>query len=246
MNNKTENNKQGVAITRKTEKLTVAVYLITDFFDSRESLKWELRAKALSFLSFVGPLFYENKNGGEVTKNNSEMLVQEILALLNLARNVFLVSPMNFSILKEEYQLLSAAMFREMMRQRNGNDFEFPEKFFAGSGEARSFMASEMKDKNEYRTESIKDINFKYGGITQNVPIEHGENIVGYKKDIRRETILKMLRAKGEITVKDISYLMSGVSEKTLQRELLAMVDEGILAKEGERRWSKYLLKERI
>ena len=228
---------------RKTEKLTTAVYLLTDFFDNRESLKWELRTKSLSFLSFIESVFHKDTTGSGIIQNSAGTLIEEILILLDLAKSVFLVSPMNFSILKEEYQLLSGTVLAEIRRRGDFNNFEFPEKFFASSRATGSRAGPETKDGNLYAVESIKDTSVEHAIKLSNEHTVYGENVSRYKKDIRRETIVKMLRAKGEITVKDISYLMSGVSEKTLQRELLAMVGEGILAKEGERRWSRYLLK---
>ncbi len=243
MENKIIKNNKLLTITRKSEKLTTAVYLITDFFDSRESLRWELRARALSFLSFTDALFHKGKDEREITKDTPRALIEEILLFLGLARNVSLVSSMNFSILKEEYQILLSIILAEMRQRMDLNDFEFPERFFAASQESRPRMESDAKDKPLHIEESIKDTDIGHARLSQDYITAYGENVARYKKDIRRETIVKMLRAKGEITVKDISYLMSGVSEKTIQRELIAMVDEGILAKEGERRWSKYLLK---
>lgn len=63
----------------------------------------------------------------------------------------------------------------------------------------------------------------------------------GHIKD-RRETILSVIGDKGRASIKDISTLIRGVSEKTIQRELLALVKEGKVAKQGERRWSTYQL----
>ena len=62
------------------------------------------------------------------------------------------------------------------------------------------------------------------------------------KKDARRDAILGVIRKKGKVTIKDVSLTMQEVSEKTIQRELLSLVEEGVLAKEGERRWSRYSL----
>lgn len=58
----------------------------------------------------------------------------------------------------------------------------------------------------------------------------------------RRTRILTILEAKGEATIKDISDIISDVSEKTVQRELNAMIDEGKVQRQGERRWSRYIL----
>ncbi len=59
-------------------------------------------------------------------------------------------------------------------------------------------------------------------------------------QDDRRERIKTILEAKGEATIKDISSIITDVSEKTIQRELNAMIDESIVKRQGERRWSKY------
>jgi hypothetical protein len=58
----------------------------------------------------------------------------------------------------------------------------------------------------------------------------------------RRERIKTILEAKGEASIKDISDIVSDVSEKTIQRELNAMIEDSIVKRHGERRWSKYAL----
>lgn len=56
----------------------------------------------------------------------------------------------------------------------------------------------------------------------------------------RRERIKTILEAKKEATIKDISEIITDVSEKTIQRELNAMIEENIVKRQGERRWSRY------
>jgi hypothetical protein len=56
----------------------------------------------------------------------------------------------------------------------------------------------------------------------------------------RKSDILSLFSTHDRISIKDATSAVSGVSEKTLQRELLAMVADGTLIKEGERRWSTY------
>ena len=56
----------------------------------------------------------------------------------------------------------------------------------------------------------------------------------------RRTRIFTILEAKGDATIKDISEIISDVSEKTIQRELNAMIEEGKVERQGERRWSRY------
>ena len=59
-------------------------------------------------------------------------------------------------------------------------------------------------------------------------------------KNTRRDIILHTIAEKKNCSIKDISVKLQSVSEKTIQRELSSMVEEGILFKEGDRRWSTY------
>lgn len=56
----------------------------------------------------------------------------------------------------------------------------------------------------------------------------------------RRSRIKTVLEAKGDATIKDISEIITDVSEKTIQRDLNAMIDTGDVQRQGERRWSRY------
>ena len=58
----------------------------------------------------------------------------------------------------------------------------------------------------------------------------------------RRDAILSVIKDKGRASIKDISTHIRTVSEKTIQRELLALITLGIVSKQGERRWSTYSL----
>jgi DNA-binding transcriptional ArsR family regulator len=56
----------------------------------------------------------------------------------------------------------------------------------------------------------------------------------------RAERIKTVLEAKPQATVKDISEIITDVSEKTIQRELNSLIEKGQVVREGERRWSRY------
>jgi hypothetical protein len=58
----------------------------------------------------------------------------------------------------------------------------------------------------------------------------------------RRERVMNVLKDKGEATIKDITEVISDCSEKTIQRELISLIRDNIVHREGERRWSKYKL----
>ncbi|MBI1998720.1 MAG: DeoR family transcriptional regulator [Parcubacteria group bacterium] len=240
-------NKQHWIIFRKSEKLATAVYLLTDFFDDKESLKWRLREESISFLSFVSSFVHNPP--ARISPSGIEARLNGVLSFLELGRNTRLISPMNFSILREEYRSIAGALYREIESKEGSSDFEFPERFF--SDEPARHEASDgrkpergmiLKDKDVFDTEAVKDTAKNHGFTSKISDFYLGSSDV-YKKEFRRESILKILRTKGEITIKDIAYLVRGVSEKTIQRELISLINEGIVRREGKRRWSRYMLK---
>lgn len=56
----------------------------------------------------------------------------------------------------------------------------------------------------------------------------------------RRARIFSVIESRGEVTIKDISAVVSDVSEKTIQRELNAMIEDNMIRRIGEKRWSRY------
>ena len=96
-------------------------------------------------------------------------------------------------------------------------------------------MLNEPKDGKDKKTVSYGSSFIKDKSVSKNLLTEG-------KQSERELIIIKEIRKKGAVTVKDISVLIKGVSEKTIQRELVSLVDKGVLKREGERRWSRYLI----
>ncbi|NDB61525.1 hypothetical protein EB001_24255, partial [bacterium] len=58
----------------------------------------------------------------------------------------------------------------------------------------------------------------------------------------RKDSILAILRTNSNLTIKDFAKVIKDCSEKTIQRELIALVKSGVVKRVGERRWSTYSL----
>lgn len=65
---------------------------------------------------------------------------------------------------------------------------------------------------------------------------------IGEDKKERRDAIMRTIRSKGHVTIKDIAEHITGVSEKTIQRDLQELIQHGVLIREGEKRWAVYKL----
>ena len=56
----------------------------------------------------------------------------------------------------------------------------------------------------------------------------------------RAGLILEFVRKHKSVSIKDIAKVIKGFSEKTIQRELASLIQQGLVQKKGERRWSLY------
>ncbi len=56
----------------------------------------------------------------------------------------------------------------------------------------------------------------------------------------RRVEILTYIRNNGRVTMRDIAESVTGVSEKSIQRTLLDLMESGDIRRIGDRRWSHY------
>jgi DeoR/GlpR family transcriptional regulator of sugar metabolism len=52
--------------------------------------------------------------------------------------------------------------------------------------------------------------------------------------------VLEFIKGHNNISIKDIALNINGCSEKTIQRELINLINDGKIKKTGERRWSRY------
>lgn len=63
------------------------------------------------------------------------------------------------------------------------------------------------------------------------------------RKSGRREQILALFVKGVDVSIKDIAARIKGCSEKTIQRELNALLYDNLIERIGEKRWSRYVLR---
>ena len=144
-------------------------------------------------------------------------IIRETLSLFSMAKTAGLVSEMNHDIL-----------VRELSKLKDEAEKPLDTMFIHDT------ITDQKALPRLQRSEYVKDIPEK--------PMLKEFGAVSVKKNSRQSIIIAILKRKKEIMIKDVSPLISGCSEKTIQRELLTMVNSGILRKMGEKRWSRYSL----
>ncbi len=205
-------NEHHTFVVQKTEKLASAVYLVTGFISADDPLKSRLRTCVLDLVSAV--------TDHEAARNlhyhegfGSRCL--EIASIVTLAQRAGFISSMNARILCDEYAGLAVFV-------KNHRDKVF------------GVRAGDVVGVDEYPSaavEAVKDTSEDKGHFKKTMHKRHLN---------RKDIILSLLENKQHITINDALQAVEGCSEKTIQRELISMVEAGLLMKEGERRWSTY------
>jgi DNA-binding transcriptional ArsR family regulator len=230
-----------IYIYRKSERLAKAIQLITPAFANSPSLKNRLDGIAVGLIdaAILPP------------SSAREVLSRELLALssiLSVAKSGALLSDMNANLLTREAHLLlqeiadyqeprifmdDSLTLSELAKRtpdmRESTVATSPKTFFQGQSKGH------LSDKASTRKQIAPQISTQAITTASSKPKQSSST--------RQESILEILRTKGSSYIKDISMLIREVSEKTIQRELQALVEKGIVEKTGERRWTTYSIK---
>lgn len=242
---------------QKVKKLAAAVYMITNFFDDHEPIKWSLRSLSTDLLKKNIALTDTIFANSTATRESIREVILETVSLLEVASFAGLVSSMNVEVLKKEFTILLERM--ELIgNPKNSTGASVTEQFFAVAEPKEHLVNNQKSIPSVYSAEAIPSAPIKDNSnvfysteqVSQHPDISDMENRmklrefspVAVKKNKRQSAIINLLKRKKEIMIKDVVGIITDCSEKTIQRELLALVDEGMLKKEGERRWTKYSL----
>jgi hypothetical protein len=226
--------------TKKIERLVTAIYMLTSFFDDKEPMKWSLR----------------ELGNGLLSAKNSSQHVASIMSMLTVAKHTGLISDMNFDIVHKEFANLLPSLpeLRAVLQNDETSEISSERKADLPATPPASslYISSSVASKPQELLPEVKDkIVSEESAVSPLYPEEREDRnkkalkdfgVVAVKKNSRQSIIINLLKRKKEIMIKDVSPLIDGVSEKTIQRELLAMVQAGILNKTGEKRWSRYTL----
>lgn len=221
-----------VYIYKKSERLAKAMHLVTPAFALTPALHDRANRIAVSLIdaAILPP------------SESREALSRELLALsslLAIAKTGGMLSVMNADVIaREAHSLLEEVAGYEEPR------VTLPEVPTLAELSREAVSRGGMVRERESASETV---------IAQKdkLPVErskgHANSVIKDTKPAgalspRQEAIISILSSKGPSFIKDISTVIRDVSEKTIQRELGALVESGKVTRTGERRWTSYAL----
>jgi hypothetical protein len=210
----------------KSEKIVSALFLVSNTMTDAQELKTKIRNLGLELLS----LCISIKDNTDLRRYNLlkalEKSILELTSILNIASISGLISEMNASILKGEFEVFLKAVSE-----------------FSKSIESRKFSISkDFFEEVDMSQTPIKDEQIRHLSTHSSNVLKTSEKDKISRKNQRSRDILTVISKKGDVSIKDIVSIIKGCSEKTVQRELNTLIEKGQVKKAGERRWSRYSL----
>lgn len=239
----------GYYVSEKTMRITAAVLSVTALMGHDNHLRHALEKTSISLTEKASmsvstlrargdlatcvytltTLVTTAKLAGQVAGRTADILVQELTALVDFLASVGWV--------RGERMLRTQLLATEVGSDTYETEtYKGPER--TAQGQHQYYASPQVKVAG---TTTEKDTQRTPSEPRSRAPEHYRDRVQEIQKD-RRATILGIMQKKDKVTIRDVSHVIKDCSDKTIQRELLALVKQGVLVKEGERRWSTYSL----
>lgn len=221
-------------IYNKSYRLAAAVFVVSNVIDNDHELRTKIKKLSIELVSMSVKLKDINFFDAKKLITDVEKISLELMSILDIANVSGLVSKMNGNILKEEFQSFISELNKFYERFENNKNVSVKDIF----GEPAILNINNNLEKENVVYNNINDI---YKNERKKAIKYETKNANGYKrKDLRKNTILGFIKGHNNVSIKDIVPNITGCSEKTIQRELILLINDGKIKKVGERRWSRY------
>ena len=212
----------------KSEKIAHALaHLLRDFEGENNSLT-ETLARASAYL----PASILRFAAGEFEEEAVLVDIFELLSLVRLSVSHNYLDTANAEVLVKEYEVIA----QKISLGKNASPFLSLEDLAVppfSSSSAGEHGRNILPAQSQHASGNLKDKRQSYKGhITKTIAPAQLE---------RTALILKVIVENKRVSIKDISKVIRNCSEKTIQRELNSLIRQGLVRKEGQRRWSVYM-----
>jgi hypothetical protein len=253
---------RSVFLIKKTEKLCSALYLVTGHLKDTEPLKSRVRSVGLDVLDATVALARLHGGGHEVLYScrQAGALLTELSALFSILRGAGLVSSANADLVRSQFDQMSSViadiatvpMYYDNTENPDGKlERNLASDFFSGiradewSGSMYSGQVGHDRGRPRSQAGSrLSALNTDKGYDTEGTQSSRSDKALQTPeaRGERKRAIVDILRERGRANIKEVALLIADCSEKTIQRDINALIGEGRVERVGKKRWSYYNL----
>jgi len=239
---------------KRTGRIVAALFVVTNLLSDSNPIRHRIRHLGVNLMSFMVPQSILSTED-DLKRSFSARYAERFLEVVSLLEISFIsgdITEMNYKLISEEIDSLITAVERvEKLSESSGSEVGLSSIFLNEKESGR-----DSKVLPSYSTKLYSKITFSKGHPIGHQDTEEKKKMTFRKsklvramsekdKELRNERkskILSLLKEGRKLTLKDFVSSIPGVSEKTIQRELLSFMNSGVLKREGSRRWTRYFI----
>src|SRR3989339_1119525 len=219
-------------VTDRIQKLTAALYRVTDLLSDKEPIKWTLRDKALNLYDDL--VSVKNVKDKDSLLDNSLKNFAQIIKSLELISAGVCVSNLNFEILKREY------LFLKNFVEGKKTDITYDSKILLDLASLGKSLPS-IFDLDGRKQRELPEKSQVYPVSDRVYPVINEVGSQEIDPQSRKGKVLDFLKNGPAKSVNEIAVIFNGeTSDKSIQRDLLDLVKIGKISAIGDKRWRKY------
>jgi len=222
---------------KRTERIVAALYLLTNNVPYDEPIRQTIRSKGHKLIHLTIELKSGFGSGNRTTVFSVASMIRELLSLSRMFYAGGYISRGNAEIITKALDDLALFVLTA------GNSSVSEETSLSSSDftPIRSEKIDVVAEASTKKNASVYGFSGSDNTYIAKKAARKSTSRTMPKED-RRRLILDTIRGGGKLGIRDISIQIVGYSGKTVQRELTDLVNEGLVKKEGEKRWSTYSL----
>lgn len=229
-------------------RLTTALYRVSERFPEQEPLRRHCREYADEILARISS-WDQGKKANKITGR-----IDALHSLLLVAAETGWVRGINIEVLTREYAILRDRVEQTVLpylpqeearkEGKEGKEGEVLESLDIPAGEAGAAFLLTVPACAERAGVTSTAFAGRFGGVEQKREADPAEAAPDpYPEPTpRQKKILRHIADAKQAKISDFFPVLSGVSVKTIQRDLSELVSKNVLKREGEKRWTTYML----
>ena len=243
-------------LAKRAERTATAIHMVSNFIAKDNSLRSDIRRHSLRIIKNLYKCITCDAYDQQFFLEEALVNIEYVITTMSIARATGAVSEMNTNILHDALQALGGQIYGQLQialryEQKFSNTIaptidkdallEFLQESAGSAALDDGFqqtLQEALINKTTFKT-TQNDIETK----RQNKRHSNLKPTTGTAHD-RRKKIQEIISAKGDTTIKDIATRITNCSEKTLQRDLVQLIKDNVIEKEGNKRWSVYRIKD--
>ena len=238
----------------RIKRIATALYVVTEHLDDLENIKRHIRQYATDLLKVSHVPYNANQEELEFRVSFILSYIDATMSFIEIAFAGRYISEGNTQLLLRELRSLSIHMHHRHQdivthlagqneAYQNINIHHLFQDAPTNTNPVSSIKRESKTPTSELELDQKSSSASSHSEQSSSAPKISSE--VLSSREERKEHIIAVITYKHTASIKDIVTHIAGCSEKTLQRVIKDLIDEGRIVKEGNRRWSTYRVKDK-